>query len=761
MYPVLIVRGMVLFPRQVQHIIIARPFSVKAAREALSMDRNILVVSQKNADRETPDLNEIYKTGTLAQFLHYTTPEDGSIRAVLIGMQRLKNVRIKQGEDGIYRGTGKPGNPVVFDSNKVEKHTRIIRDYLAEFTSKDAPNSILSRFDEHDPMWIVAEVVSLIPMSVEEKVAILAMKTIDEQMEKSLEYLVKEIELIKIKEGIEKKVREGIEKNQKQFYLQQKLKEIEKELGHDRDEFSVLESRIKKRKLPAEVSKKALAELSKLRAIPSISPEYSVVRNYLDWLIDLPWRIRSKDKLDISHVRSVLDTDHYGLKEQKERILEYISVLKLKGRTRGEVICFVGPPGSGKTSLAKSIARALGRKFVRISLGGLHDESEIRGHRRTYVGAMPGKIIQQIKRAGTKNPVFLLDEIDKVGKDWRGDPYAALMEVLDPELNSNFQDNYLELDFDLSEVLFITTANTAFTIPPPLLDRMEIIKLKGYLDFEKLNIAKRHLIPRKIEDVGLTGANIVFTDSALMKIIRDYTRESGVRELDRKIANVLRKLAKQYVEKKKISRIRASSVEKYLGLPLFKKNEVIKKLPAGVAYGLAWTEYGGEVLSVESRKMQGKGKLELTGQLGDVMKESAKTALSYIRSNVKKFGLKTNFYETMDIHIHVPEGAIPKDGPSAGVAILASMISTLTGSPLSGEIAMTGEITLTGRILPVGGIEEKSLAAKRSGIKTIFIPLDNKNMVEEMSLEIKRGVEFIFVENLDDFIKQLFDINAF
>ncbi len=755
-YPVIVVREMVLFPKQVQHIVIARPFSLKAAREALSTTREVALIPQREAEKEIPDIEDLYDVATLGQFLHYSTPQDGSIRGIILGEHRLKIHRVYIDDDGIFRVEAEENDLRTENPDEVRAKMHIFRDYIEKYREAVTPTSILERFNIDDPLVPIGEMLLLLPLSMEERIGLFKLETVDELLEKTIEYVIRELELNKIKLEIERRVRENIEKNQKQFYLREKLKEIQKELGGEESDVAVLEERIEKARLPKDVKKKALEELSRLKILPPMSPEYGVTRTYLDWLLTLPWKKRSRDNLDIIHAKNVLDSDHYGLNEQKERILEYLSVFKLRKKTKGEVICFVGPPGSGKTSLAKSIAKALGRKFVRVSLGGLHDESEIRGHRKTYVGAMPGKIIQQIKKAGTKNPVFLLDEIDKVGKDWRGDPYAALMEVLDPEQNSTFQDNYLEVEFDLSEVIFITTANTIYTIPKPLLDRMEVIRLKGYLDFEKLNIAKYHLIPRELNEMGLKPGVVTFDDKAVMEIIRSYTREAGVRELERQIKRILRKVARKYVESGKKTRITEANLKEFLGLAKYRKQTTVQELPVGVAYGLAWTEYGGEILSVESRKMKGKGNLELTGQLGEVMRESAKTALSYIRSNFDKFGLEHDFYEKIDVHIHVPEGAIPKDGPSAGVALLASMLSTLTGKKIKSQIAMTGEITLSGRVLPVGGLDEKCLAARRGGIKEVIVPKENEKEIEEMDEEIKKGIKFHLVENLDEFVELIF-----
>ena len=755
-YPVIVVRDMVLFPKQVQHIVIARPFSLKSAREALSTNREVVLIPQRDVKIEIPTVDDLYDVATLAQFLQYSTPSDGSIRGIVLGLHRLKIHRVFTDEDGVFRVEGEVDDPVIVDKDNVKDKVQILSKYVTKFSQFISQTSILERFNEDDPLVAIGEVLSLLSIKIEDRVNLLKINTQDELLDKVLELIITEIRLNEISINIEKRVRENIEKNQKQFYLREKLKEIQKELGERESEVGALEEKIKKARLPKAVKKKALEELGRLKILPAMSPEYGVSRTYLDWLLTLPWNKRSKDNLDIKHAKEILDSDHYGLSEQKDRILEYLSVFKLRGKTKGEVICFVGPPGSGKTSLAKSIARALGRKFVRISLGGLHDESEIRGHRKTYVGAMPGKIIQNIKKAGTKNPVFLLDEIDKVGKDWRGDPYAALMEVLDPEQNNAFQDNYLEVDFDLSEVIFITTANFVYTIPKPLLDRMEVIRLKGYLDFEKLNIAKKHLIPKKSEELGIKEGIVEFTDDAIWEIIRSYTREAGVRELERQIKRVLRRAARRYVENGQKTIVTKDNLKDFLGIPKYRNMLAEKELPVGVAYGLAWTEYGGEILSVESRKMKGKGKLELTGQLGDVMQESAKTALSFIRSNYEKFGLADNFYEQIDLHIHIPEGAIPKDGPSAGIALLASMLSTLTGKKIRGSVAMTGEITLSGKVLPVGGLDEKCLAAKRGGIKEIIVPKENEREIEELKEEVREGMHFHMIETLDEFVQIVF-----
>jgi ATP-dependent Lon protease len=759
-YPLIALREVVLFPTSLYPLMIARPFSLQAARHSLSMDGLALFVAQKDPSVEEPSEEDIYRIGTIGKFLQHIVPPDGSIRAVIQGIERVKLVNFRF-EDGYFKAKVAPFPQISENSSDEEKLARMVREYFQEFLelSKGIPEEVaLTILDSRSRPLELANLLSThLSIQTFEKQKLLEAPTLKKHLELLVRIIIREVDFLKLKQDIEARVRDEIRKGQRQFFLQQEMREIQKELGvEEEDEFIKLEEEINKSGMPEEVKKKALSELSKLRRTPPISPEATVIRNYLDWLLALPWNVRSEDNLDIKNARKVLDEDHYGLEEQKERILEYLSVLKLKGALKGQVICFVGPPGVGKTSLAKSIARALGRKFVRMSLGGLRDEAEIRGHRRTYVGALPGRIIQQIRRAGTKNPVFLFDEVDKIGMDYRGDPQAALMEVLDPEVNKSFQDHYLEVEFDLSEVLFITTANSLYGIPKPLLDRMEIIPLRGYLDYEKLQIARRHLIPKKMEEIGIPKGKIFIEDEAIMRIIREYTREAGVRELERQIAKILRKAAKVYAEEERGTRITKKSIEKYLGVPKYRVVETQKNLPVGVAYGLAWTEYGGEILRVEVSVMKGSGKLELTGHLGEIMKESAKAALSFIRSHFRSFGLPQDFYKDIDIHLHVPEGAIPKDGPSAGVALLVAMLSALTKTQVPGHIAMTGEITLSGEVLSVGGLEEKILAAKRSGIKEVYLPAMNKREVKEIKREILDGLEIIFIENLAHLVEKVF-----
>lgn len=760
-YPLIPLRELVIFPSAVVPILIARPFSIRAARHSISMDGYAVFIAQKDAKVEEPRREDLYRVGTIAKFLQHVVSPDGSIRAVVQGVERVELIDLRFDEYFIATVSPLPQDATGVSDEELERWVRLLKEYFKEYMelNKMLPDeTMMAIMDfQKDPKSLANTLSNHMPIKFEEKQKLLEQPTVLQQIELLIKILIREIEFLRIKEGIEERVRDEIRKSQKQFFLQQEMKEIQKELGvTEEDEFEKLESQIKKSGMPKEVKEKALQELSKLRRTPPVSPEATVVRNYIDWLLALPWDKRSRDNLDIKNARKVLDEDHYGLDEPKERILEYLSVLKLKGSLKGQVICFVGPPGVGKTSLARSIARALGRKFVRMSLGGLRDEAEIRGHRRTYVGALPGRIIQQIRRAGTKNPVFLLDEVDKIGMDFRGDPQAALMEVLDPEINKHFQDNYLEVDFDLSEVLFITTANSIHGIPKPLLDRMEVIHLRGYLDYEKLQIAKRHLIKKQKEILGIPPRIVRIEDGAIMRVIREYTREAGVRELERQLARILRKAAKVYAEEGRGIRVTEKNIEKFLGPPKYRVKEAERELVPGAAYGLAWTEYGGEILKVEVSVMRGTGKLEMTGQLGNVMKESAVAALTYIRANYRDFGLPPDFYKEVDLHLHVPEGAIPKDGPSAGVAIMVAMASALTKRPIPGHIAMTGEITLQGEVLPVGGLEEKLLAAKRGGIKEVLIPEANMRDIETMKKDIAEGIKITYIKTLRDVKERIF-----
>lgn len=762
--PLIPLREVVVFPGTLHPILIGRPFSLKAARHALSMRGEVAMFTQKDPSIETPKASDLYSVGTLVRFVQHMTPPDGSIRGLIRGIKRIKLIDIVE-DEGYFLAIVESYPQMAGDTKTVSTLSRLANEYfqaLLDLKPGAAEDILPSMLEGKQDPQTVANILSahLPRLSTEERQHLLEAISLEDQLNGLIRVLLREIEFLKTKRKIEERVKREISESQRQYFLQQEMREIQKELGAtEEDEYAVIERRIKMAKMPKEVEKKALSELNKLRKTPSISPEATVLRNYLEWLISLPWSKKTKDNLDINNAKKVLDQDHYGLEDQKGRILEYLSVLKLKGKLKGEVICFVGPPGVGKSSLARSIARALGRKFVRMSLGGVHDEAEIRGHRRTYVGALPGRIIQQIRRAGTKNPVFLLDEIDKMGRDFRGDPQAALMEVLDPEINKSFVDHYLEVEFDLSEVLFITTANSLYGIPRPLLDRMEVIPIRGYLDHEKVKIAQLHLIPKKLDETGLPKGAVRFREKAILKIIQEYTSESGVRDLERNIARILRKVAKEYqTNKHKNFVITPRKVREFLGLPKKRLGLAKPVLPVGVVYGLAWTETGGEILQIEVIPVKGKGNLELTGHLGDIMKESARAALTFIRAHYRELGTEEDFYAKTDIHLHVPAGAIPKDGPSAGLAILLAMVSALTKRSVSGEIAVTGEITLVGEVLPVGGLKEKLLAAKRAKIKTVYLPKANEPDVMEMEPEIKEGLKIIFIERAEDAVKRVFQL---
>ena len=647
-------------------------------------------------------------------------------------------------------------------SEKSSRTKALIRNTLGSFTSyvklsKALPDEVLMNIPSiDDPQRLADSIAAHLIIKREKKQRILDTKAIEEQFTLLANFLAEEIEIMKIEHSIDKEVKERLQKSQKDYFLHEQMRVIKEELGEDEEansEIKELELKIKRSGMPREAAGKAMEELNKLKKMHVMSPESTVVRNYLDWLLSLPWKKRTRDNLDIKKAKTILDADHHGLDKPKERILEYLAVLKLSKKIKGPVLCFTGPPGTGKTSLGKSVARALGRKFVRMSLGGIRDEAEIRGHRRTYIGSLPGRIIQNIKKAGSKNPVFLLDEVDKIGMDFRGDPSSALLEVLDPEQNHTFSDNYLEVDFDLSEVLFITTSNFEDSIPLPLLDRMEIIRLSGYMEYEKVGIAEKHLILKQMDMTGLTPKQITFERNALIKIIRNYTMEAGVRNLERSIANILRKVAREAVTKdKKFKKkiITTRNITRYLGNPQIHEKRIEKTNQVGMAIGLAWTPHGGDILNIETSLMPGKGELILTGHLGDVMKESARAALTYAKSNMKNLGINSKAFDKKDIHIHVPEGAIKKDGPSAGVSIVTSLVSAVNGIPVSRDVAMTGEITLRGNVLAIGGLKEKSLAAKRSGIKKIIIPKMNEGQMRELPGEIKNSLNFILAGSIDD-----------
>lgn len=766
--PVLPLRNIVVFPAFPVPLSVGREKSKRAVENSVSTHKIIGLFTQKDPAIEEPKVEDLFEWGVAAKILKFIKLPDGTQNIVVQGIYRIRMLSVESDDPFIkakilyHEDTYDPSDSVI-EALKLsikDVATKVIE--LAPNIPSEAISVIQSI---ENPVLLADMIASNLRISVEEKIDILGETNLKERLKLVLKHLNREYEILKISKEIQSHVKEEMDKTQKEYYLREQLKAIKKELGEYDDKFSEieeLEKAIKEAQMPPEVEKVAMKELRRLEKIPSSSPEYVVARTYIDWLIELPWSKSTEDEIDIEKARKILDEDHYDLEKVKKRILEYLAVKKLKKDMKGPILCFVGPPGVGKTSLGKSIARALGRKFVRMSLGGIRDEAEIRGHRRTYVGALPGRIIQGIKKAGTNNPVFMLDEVDKIGIDFRGDPASALLEVLDPEQNFSFSDHYLEVPFDLSKVFFITTANVVDTIPPPLRDRMEIIEIPGYTLNEKVHIAFNHIIPEQLEEHGLKKEHVEFTQEAIEKIIEDYTREAGVRNLKREIANVLRWVAQRVAEgdtEKKI--ITPEKVREILGPEQYFKEVAERTQKPGIATGLAWTPTGGDILFIESTKMRGKGNIILTGHLGDVMKESAQAALSYVKANAKTLGIDETEFENIDVHIHVPAGAIPKDGPSAGIAILLSLVSLFKNIPIKSYVAMTGEITLRGAVLPVGGIKEKVLAAKRAGIKEVILPHKNEKDLEEVPEDAKKDLSFHFVENVEDAIKYAFEENIF
>ena len=763
-YPVMPLRNTVLFPQQVIPIYIGREKSLKLIEDLGPGDKHIVVVAQEDGSIEDPKPEDLYAYGTLGVVLKVFDMPDNSKSAIVQGVERVKLLSFGDAEPYYTAVVERIKDNPVSDDLELDALAKNLRDTFTELIQV-APNlteehsGMLSNIQK--PSRLADRAVSLLTVPNQEKQEVLEELEVKKRVEKTITLLTREIQRIKLGEEIQTEVHDEISKTQREYYLREQMKAIKRELGEDEEtvEIKELEDRIKAAGLPEEAEKVAMKELDRLTRIPTQSPEYSVSRTYIEWLADLPWSKSSDDQINVKKAEKILDEDHYGLEKVKERILEYLAVRNLKqernpdGVVRGPILCFSGPPGVGKTSLGKSIARAIGREFVRMSLGGVRDEAEIRGHRRTYIGALPGRIIQSMKKAGTNNPVFMLDEIDKLGSDFRGDPSSAMLEVLDPEQNDSFSDHYLEVNFDLSKVMFITTANYQDAIPPALRDRMEILDFSGYIEDEKIKIAQRHLIPKQIEENGLTKKEVSLDKAAISELVRSYTRESGVRNLEREIANVLRKVARDMVEKtiKKI-RITKAKVLDYLGAPRFYSELAERTTKPGVVTGLAWTAAGGDILFIESSKMKGKGNLTLTGQLGDVMKESATAALTYVRSHTDILGIPEDFHEKTDVHVHVPAGAIPKDGPSAGVSMFTSIVSLLTDKPVKDKLAMTGEITLRGNVLPIGGVKEKVTAAHRSGIKHIILPDHNKKDLEEIPEHIKKDLDFYFAKEIMDVI---------
>ncbi len=759
-YPVLPLRDIVVFPHMIVPLFVGREKSVRALEDVMADDKQILLVTQKNAAQDDPQPSDIYMMGTVATVLQLLKLPDGTVKVLVEGNQRARietfvdNPDFFQAEAALLED----------DDENVQELEALSRAVIAEFeqyiklNKKVPPEVLISVNQIDDPGKLADTVAQHLTLKIADKQALLEVEKVGERLERVYSFMEGEIGVMQVEKRIRNRVKRQMEKTQREYYLNEQLKAIQKELGETedgKDELAEIEERIKKTKLSKEAREKAQAEMKKLRSMSPMSAEATVVRNYLDWMLSIPWKKRTKVKRDLKEALRVLDEDHYGLEKVKDRLIEYLAVQHRMRKVKGPILCLVGPPGVGKTSLGKSMARATGRKFVRMSLGGVRDEAEIRGHRRTYIGSMPGKVIQGMKKAKYSNPLFLLDEIDKLGADWRGDPSSALLEVLDPEQNSTFNDHYLEVDYDLSDVMFVTTANT-LRMPQPLMDRMEIIRIPGYTEDEKVEIAKRHLIDKQMTETGLKKSEWSITDEALRDLIRYYTREAGVRNLEREIANLARKAIKEILIETDVKKVVVSpdNLEKFAGVRKFRFGETEEEDLVGVVTGLAWTEVGGELLTIELAMLPGKGRIIRTGKLGDVMQESVQAAESYVKSRAPSFGIKPTQFEKIDIHVHVPEGATPKDGPSAGVAMVTSIVSVLTGIPVRRDVAMTGEITLRGRILPIGGLKEKLLAALRGGLKTVLIPQENAKDLQEIPDNVKKNLEIVPVTTLDEVVER-------
>jgi ATP-dependent Lon protease len=754
--PLIPLRGITIFPYMVLHFDVGREKSILALEDAMLNGQEIFLISQKDAKTEEPEEEDIFEIGTLCNIKQLLKLPGDTVRVLVEGWERAKILKYSQKEPFFKAEIEILHDPEEVLDVKSEALVRSLKDAFENYTklSGNTPSEALVTLDDLESPGRLADIISsYLMLKQDKKQELLEAFDVIERMEKLLVIINNEIEILKIEKKIGVRVKNKIDKVQKEYYLREQLKAIQEELGEDdedKKEINSYKSKINKAKLPKPVKEKALYELERLKSSGSYSSEGGVIRTYLDWILDLPWNTETKDNTDIKRAREVLEAEHHGLKDVKDRIIEYLAVKKMSKSLKGPILCLVGPPGVGKTSIARSVANALNRNFVRMSLGGVRDEAEIRGHRKTYVGAIPGRIVYGMKQAKSKNPLFLLDEIDKMSNDFRGDPADALLEVLDVEQNSTFRDHYLELEMDLSNVMFITTANSLETIPRPLLDRMEVIEVSGYTYDEKLNIAKRHLIPKQLKAHSIEDDMISFSDSSINFIIEGYTRESGVRSLERKIGTVVRKTLAEMLEndKKKVS-ITINHIKKYLGPVQFSYDKADKEDKVGVVTGMAWTAYGGDTLPVEVSIMEGSGKLELTGQLGDVMKESARAGYSYVRANANKYGIEPDFHKNKDIHIHVPEGAVPKDGPSAGVTMITALVSALSNTKVRHNVAMTGEITLTGRVLPIGGLKEKCLAAYRAGIDTVIIPKENEKDMEKIPSSIKNKLKFILADKID------------
>ncbi len=756
---VLPLRDIVVFPHMIVPLFVGREKSVRALEAVMKDDKQILLVAQKNASQDDPSADDIYRVGTVSTILQLLKLPDGTVKVLVEGGKRAKITGFRD-TDSYFEAFVEAMPDQGVDAKELEALGRTVVSQFEQYiklNKKIAPEVLVSLNQIEEPSKLADTVASHLNLKIAEKQELLEIAKVGERLERVFGHMESEIGVLQVEKRIRSRVKRQMEKTQREYYLNEQLKAIQKELGEGedgKDENAELEARIKKTRFSKEAREKAMQELKKLKTMSPMSAEATVVRNYLDWMLSIPWKKRSKIRNDVTAAEKVLEADHYGLEKVKERIIEYLAVQARSPKVRGPILCLVGPPGVGKTSLGKSVAKATGRNFVRMSLGGVRDEAEIRGHRRTYIGSMPGKVIQGMKKAKTSNPLFLLDEVDKLGADWRGDPSSALLEVLDPEQNSTFNDHYLEVDYDLSDVMFVTTANS-LRMPQPLMDRMEIIRIPGYTEDEKVEIAKRHLIAKQSEAHGLKPDEWHISDDALRDLIRYYTREAGVRNMEREIANLARKAVKEIVTKKtKKVAITRKSLEKYSGVRKFRFGETEAEDMVGVVTGLAWTEVGGEILTIELVLLPGKGNIKITGKLGDVMQESVSAALSYVRSRSTRFGIKPTLFEKRDIHVHVPEGATPKDGPSAGVAMATSIVSILTGIPVRRDVAMTGEITLRGRVLPIGGLKEKLLAALRAGINTVFIPKENEKDLAEIPDNVKRHLKIVPVADVDEVIAQ-------
>ncbi|MGE5589912.1 MAG: endopeptidase La, partial [Bacillota bacterium] len=755
-YPLLPLRGQVVFPFMTVPLEVGRDKSISALDDAMVHDRRMVLAMQRDSKTDSPSPDDIYEVGTLVEVKQVVKVAGGTMKVVFEGLARVRILKFT-GDEPHFRVQVEEHPETDERGSETEARMRSLIHAYEQYikaSKKVPPEALVTVISVEEPGRLADVVANHLNLKAEDKQSVLEAFDIQDRLERVYDVVTREMELLELEKKINVRVRKQMERTQKEYYLREQMKAIQKELG-ERDERGTESEEFRKKieelAMPQESKEKALREVERLEKMPPMAAEAVVVRNYLEWLTTLPWNKSTEDTLDLARAEEILEEDHYGLKKVKERILEYLAIRKLVEHMKGPILCLVGPPGVGKTSLAKSVARALGRKFVRVSLGGVRDEAEIRGHRRTYVGAMPGRIIQGMRTAGSSNPVFLLDEIDKMSSDFRGDPASALLEVLDPEQNANFSDHYIEIPFDLSQVMFITTANVGYNIPRPLLDRMEVIHISGYTEEEKVKIAERHLLPRQRRDHGIKDGQLEISENVLRLIVREYTREAGVRNLERELGGICRKAARELVKGEAGEvRVTTQSLHKYLGAPRFTWGKAEEEDEVGVALGLSVTEAGGDVMPIEVTLMKGKGNLLLTGKLGEVMKESAQAGFSYIRSRSERLGIEPDFYEKYDIHVHVPEGAIPKDGPSAGITMATAVISALTGRPVRRDVAMTGEITLRGRVLPIGGVKEKVLAAHRAGVNTVILPKENKKDLEEIPANVARKLDFVLVGHMDE-----------